>query len=469
MTIAMQLGSHIRVKRDLVDEDRIRSDLWIADKSYEKRAQLGYKMNGASPGVSLLEEDGDWLIVPRGYKVPFRRTTYEWEDIRPEAESIRAWGHDIVTCTDGDWNFKRALWPKQEPAAQALIKKPGDKLLCMGCGKGKSSIALWYAAQRKKRTLIIVDRDFLVDQWTKEVEDCLGLDVGLVQGTSRTIGPQITIGMIQTLSQQEFPRVFYDQFGLVIVDECHMLGAHTFAGVLPNFPGERLLLSATPFRADGLSEVFLHHAGGTTPVYTDISRERSSSWFFLMMPKILEPSEEAKAFRKIPATGKWAVNRPVYDTLASKSLKFNQLILDEVLKAAAKGRNVLILGSRVDQLTMLSELTAAKGYDVGLVTGDVKGDERREQFKRQLLFVTDKIGSRALDVPRLDVLILLTQNTDPDFLRQTVGRIDRELEGKGSPLVLVFCHPLLEKKNKHMERAILEVDSKARIREIQRR
>lgn len=472
MTIVGEYGALLKVRKEFVDLDRVASDLWISNKDYEKQKKLGYK-SVLQPGICLWQEDEEFIYLPRGYVVPLVTPDY------PE------WKRKLPTWKDtGDWPIRIKLLAHQADSFQSLIRKSGDKLLCLGCGKGKTIQALLYAATRQVKTLVIVDRDFLADQWLGEIKKCFwfpNVSVGRVQAQDRTVGEKLTIALVHTLSQQEFPKEFYDQFGLVIYDECQSAGAPTFIDVLPLFAGERLLLSATPHRRDGMEAAFMLHGGGMTPVYTDLSREQASSWYFVQLPRIISEEDENACYRRIPGLtkrvkdrwgrsveqGTYAINRPIYDTKASMSEVFNRIIVDDIMKAAKAGRNVLVLGGRVEQLEALS-IVIGDYYETGLVTGLVKGDERRAAFKKQILFCTDKIGSRALDVPRLDTLILLSPTKDPDFIRQTVGRIDREHEGKGKPLVVVYCHKTLEKLEKGMQEAIEEVDNRAAIKRIRR-
>lgn len=451
--------------------DQVYADLWISNLDFELNKKFGFKAKeNAVEGVALWMEDKEYVYLPRGYRPPTRRCVM-WADVRPETESVQY------------PPFRRRLREKQEAPATALLDGGRDKLLCLGCGKGKSTIALWYAKQRDAKTLIIVDRDFLVEQWIKEIKACywfLRESIGRVQADENSVGKHFTLATIQTLGQREQTEDFYNQFRLVVVDEAQLLGAPVASQVLPRFPGERLLLSATPTRRDGMHPVFMYHAGGMEPIYTDLSRDQSTNWYLLMLPKLLDDATESRCYRRLPGMTKkvrtrfgtrtqpvYAINRPVYDTEVVKSLRFNQLIVDEVMKAARSGRNCLVLGSRVEQLEMLASVVG-EHFPTGCVTGKVKGNERLDEFKKQVLFVTDKIGSRALDVPRLDTLFMLFPNQDADFIRQTVGRIDREMAGKNKPVAVVFCHPMLEKTTDKMVDAILEVDPIANMRRLRR-
>jgi superfamily II DNA or RNA helicase len=474
--------THLWVPWSALDIARVEADLVITNESAVRSRMFGGKGKGPER-VALWEDAGDYALLPRGYDPPLL------PGVRTRVVKRRP-----PPTNAPFWPFLRKLRPYQVPAWEALLAKQGDKLLMLGCGKGKTTLALAYAAVKATKTLIIVDRDFLIDQWTDEIcgtpdkPGCYEIspdEIGRVQASSRTIGDKFTLAMVHTLAKQEFDESFYNQFGLIIVDEAHVLAATTFAGVVPNFRGERLLLTATPFRRDGMFPLFMYHGGGLEPCFVDLTRTQSTKWFFRRLPHVkhfLDEKEIRGCYRKMPGgnvrtvvkNGKatkehqMMLNRAKYETAIAASVPAYTSIIDEVERAVDKGRNVLFLGSRVEQLKYLhGYFGEALGHDSGLVTGDVTGAKRREAFGHQCLFITTSIGNKALDVPRLDTLYLMWPTDDEGFIRQAVGRIDREHEGKRSPIAVVFHHtgtPSLERKSDDMIDAIKRIDPRADIR-----
>lgn len=72
-------------------------------------------------------------------------------------------------------------------------------------------------------------------------------------------------------------------------------------------------------------------------------------------------------------------------------------------------------------------------------------------------------GGKALDVPRLDTLFLLSPTDDSGFIRQALGRLDRSDK---DPVVVVFVHayvPSLARKMKKMVEAVQDLDKAAKI------
>lgn len=458
------LYTHLRVRADLLDMQRVEADLYVSNLDYQKKAAMGYAMAKKDyPGLCLWEEDGDHVILPRGYEPPWLHDHVHYiDDLRPEWPYVEG------------FHFNTQLRNNQYAAADALAH-PGrktDKLLCLGCGKGKTVLALWYTVYRSVRTLIIVDRDFLIVQWQKRIQECLGLEkTGLIQDSRFDVYSHITIASIATLRTklEELGPEFYDQFGLVIVDEAHLLGAPEAVKVLPNFPGERLLLTATPTRKDGMHPAFMYHAGGLTPVFTDLTRDQSSVWTFIELSEVLTPEQRTGLYQKRREWKHPRLLRPRYETRAGESLEFNLQILREVFRAEHAGRNVLVLGSRVEQLQALCDAAIEAKTDASLVVGKVKDVAREDAFTHRVIFATWQIAGRALDIDRLDTLILLYPNDDEGFLRQAVGRIDRTVEGKKTPVVVVFSHTAhLQRKADQMLDTIREIDPGARITTVRR-
>lgn len=464
---------------------RVRAELYITNHKYFEKAAMGYPMAaGDIPGIQLYEEEDEYVILPRGYNPPFLSPTdyMRIEDLRP-------------TWTDVEWPaFEGSLRDNQVQASLALLRStPGltdDKLLCLGCGKGKTLLALWYAWQRSKATLVIVDRDFLISQWSDRIVENFRVDrhdIGRIQAGEFVIGDFITIASIDTLKRHEYDETFYDYFGLIIVDEAHMLGAPETQKVLPNFPGERLILTATPERRDGMHPVFLLHAGGMEPCYTDLSRDQSSAWNFINLPDVLNEDDldgfiqvgkrkqltrvRHALYRKMPQWPNPRFQRSTYETAAGKCLEFNAQILREIEKACAADRDVLVLGSRTEQLIGLRDSAITLDIDASLVIGEVQGEEREEAFKHRVIFATWQIAGRALDIDRLNTLILLYPTDDEGFLRQAVGRIDRIKEGKKKSIVVVFSHTAhksLVRKAEQMLEVIGDIDPGAHIITVKR-
>ena len=176
-------------------------------------------------------------------------------------------GYDI------DLEFKGSLRPHQElPVNKFLescsgkigIHKSNGGIISIQCGGGKTVIALNLIAKLKKKTLIIVHKEFLIDQWIERIEQFLpNARVGRLQGSKIDINNKdIVLGMLQSVSMKEFPEDTFKSFGFTVVDEAHHIAAEVFSRALPKINTKYSLgLSATPTRKDGLTKVFLWYLG----------------------------------------------------------------------------------------------------------------------------------------------------------------------------------------------------------------
>ena len=132
-------------------------------------------------------------------------------------------------------------------------------LLEVPCGRGKTVIALNIISMLKKKTLIIVHKSFLLNQWIERIETFLpDARVGKIQGQIVDIKDKdIVIGMLQSLSMKDYHKDDFNSFGLTVVDECHHIGAEVFIRSLFKIVTPYTLgLSATMNRKDGLSYLF---------------------------------------------------------------------------------------------------------------------------------------------------------------------------------------------------------------------
>ncbi len=133
-------------------------------------------------------------------------------------------------------------------------------VLRMPCGFGKTVCALYLISQRRRRTLYIVQADNLFQQTVLSIRRLLPrARIGTIQGPTKTwiTDGDVVVAMMQTLyahrDQLKTPLTW--SFGLIVVDECHHLGAPTFCAVLQKFaPSYFLGLTATPQRMDGKSK-----------------------------------------------------------------------------------------------------------------------------------------------------------------------------------------------------------------------
>lgn len=98
----------------------------------------------------------------------------------------------------------------------------GGGLISVGCGQGKTVMALNIISRISRKTLVIVHKEFLMNQWIERIQQFLPTArVGKIQGKIiDTQHKDIVIGMLQSISMKDYESSLFQQFGLTIIDEC---------------------------------------------------------------------------------------------------------------------------------------------------------------------------------------------------------------------------------------------------------
>ena len=171
---------------------------------------------------------------------------------------------------DISMHFTGTLRPNQIPAVQSYLDcvlngegggggRGGGGLLDLPCAFGKTSLSLYIASKLAKKTLVIVHKEFLMNQWIERITQFIpGAKVGRIQGQIIDIeGKDIVLCMLQSLSMKEYPAQMFDCFGLTIIDEVHHISSEVFSRALFKLVTKYTLgLSATMNRKDGTTKVF---------------------------------------------------------------------------------------------------------------------------------------------------------------------------------------------------------------------
>ena len=173
-----------------------------------------------------------------------------------------------------DVHFAGELRLDQEIAVSAMLNYDAG-VLCAPTAFGKTVTAAALIARRGVNTLVLVHRTELLKQWQERLQVFLGVGNGVVGsiggGKAKPTG-KIDIAVMQSLSRQGEVNALVENYGHVIVDECHHVGAVSFDNILKRTKARYVLgLTATPIRRDGLQPIIFMQCG---PIrYTAIKPE----------------------------------------------------------------------------------------------------------------------------------------------------------------------------------------------------
>jgi len=312
----------------------------------------------------------------------------------------------------------------QQEIIHTFLEKGANGLICVPCGYGKTFMALHLAVQLKRRFLIVVDKEFLMNQWKAEIENFIeGARVGILQANKAQMDAEkydVTICMIQTICRREFPDGFFDQYGFTIFDECHHLGASYFCQALKKIQTKYMLgLSATPDREDGLTNVFEAFLG--EPVYKNTQRAPDKE----AVVKAIWFDSEDPVYKEVPVNWRGeTVTAKLLNQVAEFELR-NQTIMT-ILKEYATDPNrfILILSDRISQLEWFEKALDQTTFVYGYYIGGMKQSKLDENAdKCQILLATYQMASEAFSVKKLNTVILATPRKN---VQQSTGRIFRE-------------------------------------------
>ena len=224
-------------------QKQIRNDLTI------KPFVMGSPMNNNQNSFSVYRESQNKMYVPHYYGVEIFGSPKEYK---------------ISEGIDINLEFAGQLRDNQVPVVETYINHVnkvgfGGGLLELPCAFGKTCLALNIIYRLKKKSFIIVHKEFLMNQWIERIQQFLPkARIGKIQGPIIDIDEKdIVIGMLQSLSMKEYPASTFESFGLTIIDEVHHISSEVFSNSLFKLVTKYMLgLSATMNRKDGTTHVF---------------------------------------------------------------------------------------------------------------------------------------------------------------------------------------------------------------------
>jgi len=331
--------------------------------------------------------------------------------------------------------FEGSLREEQKPIQQLFLDE--DKglgaggIISLKCGGGKTVLALSIVAALKKKTIVLVHKDFLMTQWRDRILEFLpGAAIGKIQQDTIDIeGKDIVLAMVQSVSMKEYPKEVFDQFGLAIFDECHHLGAEVFFKSMQKVASTHMLgLSATPKRKDGLQWVFEAFIGKIVYQTKDIVTEGVEVNIIDYYSDNNEYNNQCLTYMKKPCLPKMINNVCAHQPRTD-------MILQLIKKNYEVGRKVLVLSDRRAHLDIMLEWLLGQGIPSGLYVGGMKPFDLHESQEKDIILGTFSMASEGMDIPKLNTIVLASPKSD---VVQSVGRIMREKAEvrKFHPLIL---------------------------------
>lgn len=362
------------------------------------------------PSFKIYKESPERYYLPREWAI---------QKFGPAEHSLLSEG---LNLSNESSQFKGAPYDYQKDIINSYLTSKRNGLICVPCGKGKTFMALNIASQIKKRFLIVVDKEFLMNQWKNEIQNVMpNLRVGILQAEKRQTDKDkydCTICMIQTLCIQSFPDTFFHEYGFTIFDECHHLGAQHFSKALFKIQTYKMLgLSATPTRADGLTKVFEMFLG--KPIYWEKVREPDPT----VIVKGVQITCQDPDYLRVPYDYKKDIIIARLITYIVECKERNQEIVRWIkLLAQDPNRKILILSARIAHLNTIENMLP-KDITTSYYIGGMKEEVRENGAKEaKVLLASYSMASEAMNIKSLNAVILASPRTN---VEQSTGRILR--------------------------------------------
>ncbi len=332
----------------------------------------------------------------------------------------------------------------QKEAIVSFLKSKRNGHIVAPCGAGKTYMALKIMEVLGEKTCIVVDETMLLDQWKEDIIDLCQYPVdrlGELHGKKKDIeNKDILIAMKQTLAgNEEYVKYIADNYGFVVVDECHTAPTEVFTTLLMKLnPRYRLGLTATPERQDGNEYLIDANIG---PKIAHLNQREliklGSILESIIHPIfIIEKNERlGKDFwdKKLKSTKKIMPNwRHLVDALFDRK-KVHDVVTGNIYQKYLEGEHAAVILAETKWIKLYYEKLIALGVkenEIEIIEGKTSKDYRKDVIDRAKsgeikVILTSKLLDKAISINILNAIHLVFPSKATGNVEQRVGRIAR--------------------------------------------
>ena len=353
--------------------------------------------------IKNFDEDEIYLKIPRGLISKLNSFLQEYN---VDFEIIdKTFFQKIETK-----KVKFKLRPEQNKAIEQIQKN--NFCICVAPpGFGKTLLGAKMFEIRSCNTLIIVNKNMLLNQWIERFVDYFEYskkDIGYLGKGKNKLNGKIDVATMQSLKNN--PDII-NQYSFVIVDECHHIPAITFELIVKQFFGKYILgLSATPNRKDGLEPILFQQLGNIA--YEHKKKRTFNNHLEIIRTDFVSESDNYASL--------------INELCADENR--NNLLLSQIL--LHKDRKILLLTDRIEHINILEEKLINKNIDFVSIHGSLNKKDQDERMKlvetKNLIIATTSYFGEGIDFPHLNTIIFATPISYYGRLVQYLGRIGRE-------------------------------------------
>ena len=302
-------------------------------------------------------------------------------------------------------------------------------------------MALNISARLKKKTFILVHKEFLMNQWIERIREFMpSARVGCIQGKRFEVDNcDIVIGMIQTLYDKPYPSGTFSSFGLTIIDEVHRIGSEEFSKTLLKVVTPYMLgISATVDRKDGLTELIHMFIGDK--IYSEERETEDGVEVRAVQYEFFADEEYNEVEHDFRGNVKFSTMINKISDFGPRR-RFIVRFLQDLMKENSE-KQIMVLSHKRDLLEYLRlEIERLDFASCGLYVGGMKPAALQETEGKEVVLATYAMAAEALDIKTLNTLVMVSPKTD---IVQSVGRILRT-KGDGKIIVdIVDSHDVFQ-------------------------
>lgn len=414
--LKISLNNNVRLSRvglTLALINFLKEELNFANSEFFIKKKSGRNTFETTRYFKLVEETESEIFIPRGFIGKLLRFCKE-SQIEFEFQDNRKLNPSIPFA------FNATLRNHQLGVIEAVSKKDYGVIVAPP-GSGKTIIGLKIIADKRQPALIIVHRKQLLEQWTERIEAFLGIpkrEIGIIgQGKSK-IGKQITVATIQSLPKQI--ESVQNQFGTIIVDECHHVPAETFRNTIEKLHAYYLYgLTATPFRKYNDGKMIFTHLG---EIIANIQPTEIENY---KQAKIIIRNTELN----VPFNSKTDNFESLSKILVHDTAR-NKLILEDVKTELNQGKKAVIITERKEHIDTLY-LFLKQSYEAITLSGEDSETSKKAKWKTlqegnfQVLITTGQYFGEGTDLQNISCSFLVYPFSFEGKLIQYIGRVQR--------------------------------------------
>ena len=348
-------------------------------------------------------------------------------------------------------SFNGTLYEEQMRGAKAILEH-NNGILAATTSFGKTVVGAYMIAQRKTNTLILVHNTEIQKNWIEDLTRFLKINAELPEYLTKTgrvkkrksvIGKLyaghnsmtgiIDVAIFSSLGKGDDINPIIEQYGMVIMDECHHGAAQTVEDVIGSAKAKYVYgLTATPKREDGLEKKVFMQFGPIRFRYTAKERAEKQGIDHFVYPR----------FTRLVSSSDLKVTEANRAVIGCDSR--NEQIIVDVENCVQNGRTPLVLTKYKEHAELLYQRLQGKADHIYLLQGGgsrKSKDEMRLQMRAVpneesvVIVAIDKYIGEGFNYPRLDTMMLTMPAAAEGNIEQFAGRLHRDYDTKTEVII----------------------------------